>query len=122
MKIKIDAADKLFSQWIRLRDMECVKCHSPVRLNEKGLPITHQASHFQGRGKEGTRYEPLNVDTLCMGCHMYFTAHPMEHYQWQLERKGQEVLDQLVLQSNTYKRKDRKLEAMYWRRQLKGVK
>lgn len=35
-KIKIDAADKAFSIWIRLRDMECVKCHSSVRLNDKG--------------------------------------------------------------------------------------
>lgn len=120
MKIKIDQADRLFSQWVRLRDMECVKCHSQVKLNDKGLPVTHQASHFQGRGKEGTRYEPFNVDTLCMGCHMYFTAHPMEHYQWQLERKGQKILDQLVLQSNTYRKKDRKLEAMYWAQQLKG--
>lgn len=38
--------------------------------------------------------------------------------EWQIQRKGQKVVDQLILQSNTYKKKDRKLEAMYWRQQL----
>lgn len=119
MKIKIDRADSLFSQWVRLRDRQCVKCGSAVQFNDKGMPVTHQASHFMGRGKESTRFEPLNVDTLCMGCHMFFTAHPAEHYRWQVERKGEDVIDKLVLQSNTYKKKDRKLEAMYWSQQLK---
>lgn len=119
MKIKIDAADKLFSQYIRLRDMKCLRCGSAVKLNAKGLPISHQASHFQGRGKENTRFDPDNVCTLDMGCHMYFTAHPAEHYQWQLERLGQKKIDELILKSNTYVKKDRKLQAMYWQQELK---
>jgi hypothetical protein len=119
MKIKIDAADKAFSQFVRLRDGECVRCHSKVKMNDKGLPVSHQASHFMGRGKESTRYELLNVDTLCTGCHMYFTANPSEHYMWQVERKGQKMIDRLILLSNTYKRKDRVLEAMFWKQELK---
>ncbi len=120
-KISIDAADKLFSQYVRLRDMECKRCFSKVRLNDKGMPISHQASHFVGRRKEGTRYEPYNVDCLCGACHMYFTAHPAEHYQWQLAKKGQKIIDQLILQSNTYRKKDRKLEALYWAQELKRM-
>lgn len=121
-KIKIDAADHLFSQWIRLRDKECLRCGSRVKLNDKGLPVSHQASHFQGRGKENTRFDPDNVVTLCTGCHMYFTAHPAEHYQWQLERLGQKKIDGLILKSNLYRKKDRKLEAMYWRGKLIQIK
>jgi hypothetical protein len=119
MKVKIDLADKYFSQWIRLRDMKCLRCGSPVKLNTKGLPITHQASHFQGRGKENTRFDPNNVITLCTGCHMYFTANPAEHYQWQVERLGQQKVDEIILKSHLYIKKDRKLQAIYWKQQLK---
>lgn len=117
--IEIDPADKYMSQWIRLRDMKCVRCGSRVQLNAEGLPISHQASHFMGRRKEATRFEPSNVDTLCTGCHAYFTANPAEHYQWQVSKKGQKVVDSLVLLSNSYKKRDRKLEALYWKDKMK---
>ena len=120
-KIKIDQADTAFSQWIRLRDKECRRCHSPVKFNDKGLPVSHQASHFQGRRKEGTRYNELNVDTLCGGCHSYFGSNPAEHYQWQVNTKGQDIVDRIVLASNTYMKKDRKLQAMYWKAEVKKL-
>lgn len=117
--IKIDLADKAFSRYIRLRDMECRRCHSRVKLNEKGLPVSHQASHFKGRRKESTRFMPENVDTLCGGCHAYFTENPSEHEAWQVQTKGQKIVDQIILTSNTYKKKDRELEKIYWRQKLK---
>lgn len=120
--IKIDAADRAFSQWIRLRDRECRRCGSSVKFNAKGLPVSHQCSHFQGRRKENTRFEPLNCDTLCGGCHSYFTANPAEHYRWQVEKKGQEVVDQIVLLSNMYKKKDRQAELLYWRNEINKMK
>lgn len=114
--MKIDKADSLFSLYIRTRDKwTCQRCGTPYKPPTNAL----HCSHFQGRGKEATRYEPLNADALCYGCHQYFTSHPAEHYAWQVERKGQSVVDKLVLQSNTYKKKDRKLEAMYWQQELK---
>jgi len=119
-KIKIDPADTAFSQWIRLRDRQCVKCGSPVRFNEKGLPISHQASHFKGRKKESTRFDPNNVDTLCWGCHSYFGSQPNEHYDWQVARKGQDMVDKLILASNLYAKRDRKSEAIYWKAKLKA--
>ncbi len=120
MKIKIDKADRLFSQYIRLRDRECLRCHSRVQFNSKGLPVSHQASHFQGRGKENTRFDPNNVCTLDMGCHMYFTAHPAEHVAWQVERLGQNTVDKLILSSNLYCKKDRSGQALYWKTLLKN--
>lgn len=122
MNIKIDPADKVFSQYIRLRDRECKRCHSKVKLNEKGDPVTHQASHFQGRRKENTRFDPENVDCLCTGCHMYFTANPAEHYEWQVKVKGQELVDSLVLKSNMYVKKDRKLMLIYWKQEYNSLK
>ena len=118
-KVTRDKADDLFSKWIRLRDKCCKRCHSSVKINHKGLPVTHQASHFVGRRKESTRYDPLNVDTLCGACHMYFTSHPAEHYLWQVQTKGLATVEALVLAGNTYKKKDRAAEAVYWQTKLR---
>lgn len=120
-KVTIDAADKAFSQYIRLRDGMCLRCRIPVTVNGKGLPTSLQASHFQGRRKENTRFDPDNVCALCMGCHMYFTANPAEHYQWQVDRLGQKTVDEVILKSNTYLKKDRQLQAMYWSQELKEL-
>lgn len=113
--MKIDEADKNFSLWIRTRDdWTCQRCHHQYTPPTRAL----HCSHFMGRAKESTRFEPLNADSLCDGCHRYFTSHPLTHYDWQVARKGQDVVDKLRLASNTYKKKDRKLEAMYWKQEL----
>jgi len=117
-QMKTDPADRAFSIWIRLRDRECKRCHSKVEFNDKGLPVSHQNSHFKGRAKESTRFMPENCDTLCGGCHMYFTSQPDEHYMWQVQTKGQKIIDQITLTAHTYKKKNRSLEAIYWRQQL----
>lgn len=121
-KVKIDKADAVFSKYIRLRDMECRRCHSKVELNAKGDPVSHQNSHFQGRAKEATRFDEENCDTLCGACHMYFTANPAEHYMWQVKTKGQKAIDNLVLRSNTYQKKDRAMAFIYWTERLKELK
>ena len=114
-KVRLDPADIAFSQWIRTRDnWTCQRCGMSYTPPTNSL----QCSHFQGRRKEGTRFEPLNCDALCAGCHSYFGANPAEHYKWQVNRKGQRVVDQIVLQSNTYHKKDRKLELLYWKQRL----
>ena len=56
-----DKADLEFSHWIRDRDKgRCFFC------KKKGS----QNSHFWGRGNSATRYDPLNCDYSCGGCHM----------------------------------------------------
>lgn len=117
--MKTDPADTAFSQWIRLRDRQCMRCGSPVKFNAKGLPVSHQNSHFKGRRKESTRFMPENCDTLCGGCHMYLGGQPDEHVAWQIQRKGQKLVDQIILTASLHKKKDRKLEAMYWRQRIK---
>src|SRR3990167_7479039 len=62
MRIKIDKADQEFSYFIRLRDKECRRCGSKVTLNAKGMPNSHHASHYFGRGKESTRFDVENGD------------------------------------------------------------
>jgi len=118
-KVKIDAADKAFSQYIRTRDnWTCQRCNTPYEPPTSAL----HCSHFQGRGKEATRFDPENADALCYGCHQYFTSHPADHYMWQVNKKSQTTVDLLVLRSNGYKKRDRKMELIIWREALKQLK
>lgn len=115
-KIKIDQADKYFSLYIRTKaGWRCERCFKQYTPPTSAL----HCSHFYGRGKEATRFEPLNATSLCYGCHQYLGSHPAEHYAFQLNRLGQETMDKLQLASNTTKKKnERKLEAAYWKQQL----
>lgn len=119
--IKLRPSDKAFSQYIRLRDRQCMRCLSPVQFNAQGLPVSHEASHFQGRRKEATRFDVENVDTMCSGCHTYLGANPYEHVQWQVKYKGQTVVDSVVLRSNGYKKRDDKMEVIIWRAAIKDI-
>ena len=111
MKIRLDRADTIFSQVIRLRDRVCVRCKSPVIFNEKGLPISHQNSHFYGRGQEFTRYYLENCDSLCFACHIIWGSRDREDYrEFKLRQLGKQGFDLLLLKSKILKRKDRKME------------
>lgn len=116
--IKIDKADKAFSTYIRTRDnWTCQRC---MKRYDPPTSALH-CSHFMGRGKEATRFDELNADAICYGCHRYFTAQPAEHYQWQVKKKGQKVVDGLVLRSNQYQKKDRQMAYLYWSQRLKEL-
>ncbi len=122
-RIRIDSADKVFSQFIRLRDKECVRCHSKVLFNSKGLPISHQASHYFGRAKEATRFDERNLDCLCFACHRIWGSDEREAYrQFKIKQLGERGFNQLLLKSNTYQKKDRKLALIVVRELLKSLK
>ena len=120
--MQLDAADVIFSKYIRLRDGRCKRCKSPVVINMNGDPVSHQNSHFQVRRKEATRFDEDNADCLCDECHRYFTVNPREHYLWQVSIKGQELVDAIILKSNGYMKKDRKAVKAYWTQRYKELK
>lgn len=107
--MKFDGADRLFSLWIRKRDkFTCQRCGG------KGESL--QCSHFYGRVNESTRFEPDNCITLCYVCHKYFDETDREAYRdFKLKQLGQRRFDLLKIQRHTYKKKDRKLEAIKWK-------
>lgn len=120
--MKMDPADTAFSKWIRMRDGECVRCHSLVRYNADRLPVSHHASHYCGRRREGTRFEPDNVDTLCHACHRWWETEDREAYrEYKVAQLGQERFDEMTLQSRLYHKKDRKSEELYWKLELKKL-
>lgn len=122
MKIKIDKADIKFSQYIRLRDKKCVRCNFPIKLNDIGLPLNNQCSHYFGRGKEGTRFEPDNCDALCFGCHQEWGSNDRESYrQFKIKQLGEQRFKTLQLQAYSYHKKDRFIELIKWKAMLEKL-
>ena len=114
---KIDKADSLFSKWIRRRDNNtCQRCKRKFLDGEAGL----HCSHFYGRVNESTRFEPDNCVAICYGCHKYFDETDREAYRdFKLKQLGEKRFNSLRVQKSTYKRKDRKMEAIIWKEALK---
>jgi len=121
-KIKIDKADRAFSLYIRERaDWKCERCG-----NE---PESLQNSHYFGRGRESTRFDPDNCSAVCYPCHVLWGSRDREAYRQEMIRKlGQDGYKALVERSNAYKKKDRKLSYAVWKKEYqdlckkKGVK
>ena len=118
-KIKIDKADEVFSNYIRQRDnWTCQRCGKRYKPPTKAL----HCSHFFGRGRESTRYDPDNCIALCYGCHSYFDGAGKEDYRnFKINQLGQAGFDALLIKSNTYKKKDRKMSLLIAKELLKGV-
>lgn len=112
-EIKRRPADIKFSNWIREKaGWKCQKCGKVCKLN--GLILGQlDASHYYGRGKESTRFEPDNVHALCNPCHRrmggYQKDEQGEYDLWMKEILGEKRYKTLKLQANTYQKKDDKL-------------
>lgn len=104
MKIKIDKADQVFSQYIRFRDkFTCKRCWK-YYPEGKGL----SACHFWSRWHEGTRFESDNVISMCFGCHQRMDADKHGEFRdFMLKRLGEKRFKTLEVQARTYCRKDR---------------
>jgi len=64
--IKRTEADKAFSKCVRERaGWKCERCNQQHAQNSMGI----HASHHHGRGKWGIRFNPMNAEALCYGCH-----------------------------------------------------
>jgi hypothetical protein len=97
--IKITPADSALSLCVRERAAwKCERCGSTP--DRRGL----HASHFHGRGKWSVRFNPLNLTSLCHGCHSYFGARPVEHMEWQRNKLGQYLFEALQEAANDLSR------------------
>lgn len=110
-KIRIDAADALFSKFIWQRDgNKCQYCGS-VPFDGRGM----ECSHFWGRGKESTRFSLENCDTFCKRCHAKLETEKAEgraYWIWKSQQLGPVRFSALMLNAHTYQKKDRRLSLM----------
>ncbi len=79
LMVEINTADKHFSLYIRSKaGWRCERCGTQYTPPTTSL----QCSHFQGRAKLATRFDPDNAFAHCAGCHRYFGANPYEFVAW----------------------------------------
>jgi hypothetical protein len=118
--MKLTYLDKLFSEFIRKRAMKevggCERCKTP-KTSYKQL----QCSHFHGRRKRSVRFDADNAAGLCAGCHMFFTAHPVEHVNFFIERLGPRDFDCLQARASLLHKVDEAAMALYLRQQIKEL-
>ena len=120
MKIKIDKADQAFSLYIRTRDdWTCQRCGKRfLKGNTGGL----ECSHYFGRSRENTRFDPDNCIALCTGCHSYWDSAAKEEYRnFKIKQLGEKGFDLLMVRANTYRKKDRKMALIVAREMLKQL-
>ena len=121
MKVKIDKADKVFSEYIRLRDGKCVRCGRQGE-GKQGI-VGLQCSHYYGRSRESVRFDSENADSLCFGCHQFWGSTDREAYRdFKLTQLGETLFNALRVRANTYQKKDRKMAHLCWSERLKELK
>ncbi len=113
MQIKLRKADIEFSKYIRNRDnWTCQACHKRYGQGAQGL----QNSHFWGRGRENTRFDPDNCDSLCFHCHQYWGGDGREEYiAFKKKQLGEKGYQSLKIRAFQYKKKDDKLALLFIR-------
>ncbi len=119
--MKLSPLDILFSQYIRMRAMVriggCERCLAG-KVDYKQL----QCSHFHGRARRSVRWDESNSVGLCPGCHMYFTAHPLEHVEWFKNHLGEAEYNNLQgRMRQTHPKPDEKLLLIYYREKIKTL-
>ena len=124
--------DVLFSEYIRRRAITevggCERCLTPKYniTNENGdiFPAWKhlQCSHFHGRASRSVRWDEDNASGLCGACHIYVTAHPIEHVEWFKERLG-DRFDLLQARARTPARYiDREAIKLYYKAKIEELK
>jgi len=115
MRIKIDRSDKYFSLCVReSANNTCERCGN----QGGGL----QNSHYFGRANEATRHSLENCMCLCYGCHVIWGSTDREGYRDAMIKKlGEKGFKVLRVLASSYKKKDRKMEAIIWREYYKDL-
>lgn len=107
--IKRDKADATFSDYVRMRDGVCVYPNCARTKLE--------CSHYWNRGKESTRFEPINAEGLCHTHHEMWEHQKEikigsdiimgEYAQFKIKQLGQKEYDRLKVLAHTTVKKDR---------------
>ena len=107
-------ADRVFSDYIRNRDgWKCRHCKKDFKEKTGQL----HNSHFWGRSRMGTRFDPKNCIALCFFCHYWkFEKEKQGDYRkLMIEWLGQDEYDLLEQRANTITQKRDAIKGfMFW--------
>jgi hypothetical protein len=106
-------ADRAFSRWVRTRDDRC----TAVGVIDHDCAAGLQAAHIVGRRRSATRFDPLNVWSLCPAAHRHVDQHGSEHakYRWAVAVLGEDgYRDLMERASQPSKRNTAIEEALGW--------
>lgn len=118
--MKLRRTDILFSQFIRSRDnWTCQRCHKYYEPPTQAL----HCSHYWGRAREATRFEPDNCISLCFGCHLLWGHGDLrdEYKTFMFIRLGEKRFKMLMVQAHQYKKKDDKMNLIIIKELLKSL-
>ena len=111
MYIKTTKWDKVFSKYVRTRDLwTCQRCGSGHLPNSQGL----HNSHYVGRGNYSTRFDEDNCEALCYGCHQYLGSNPVLHRDHKVEKLGQKRFDALMERSRHLTKRNKVLTKEFY--------
>ena len=118
-KVRRDPLDKLFSDYIRLRDkLTCQKCGKEYAKLCRAL----HCAHYHKRRKKSVRFDPDNAVTFCYGCHQYADENRDEFFTpFMIRRLGQEGFDFLAGRMRQLGAPDRKLIKLWLTEELKKL-
>tara|TARA_Y100000310_G_scaffold23392_1_gene22369 strand:- start:1448 stop:1834 length:387 start_codon:yes stop_codon:yes gene_type:complete len=123
MKTKLRVTDKLFTQLTRFRfNYTCQKCGRKYIESNTASLRNLGVSHYYGRSREMTRYDPDNVTLLCnLPCHRRWEGEERGDYtEYMIERLGQKSFEDLQVRSRTYKKRDDKTTEAELKAKLRG--
>ena len=119
-KVKLRKTDTMFSNYIRGKaHWRCEYCHKYYGDNKRGL----HNSHYWSRGRESTRFEPDNCVAFCYYHHekLGHGDGRDEYREFMVKRLGQNRFDSLMIQSNTTKKRDDKMDEIVIKELLKTL-
>jgi len=124
-KVKLRPVDTLFSNYIRAKaKWKCEKCGRLCKINGEWV-YKLEASHYHGRRKESTRFDPMNVHSLCFSCHKrmggYTNSQNGEYDLWMKELLGEKEYKLLLLRANQSGKKDDVMNKIYIKELLKEL-
>jgi len=96
--------DRVFSQWIRLRDADeggtvsCCTCGKLLFWKDA------HAGHWISRRHASTRWTPENVHAQCPRCNLYEQGAGAEYAAFILKRYGRETFEALLAEKRQIKK------------------
>jgi len=113
-KVKLRKTDRLFRKYILKRDnYTCQRCGHKYNPSDnlQGLHV----SHYWGRGRENTRFDPENCLLLCFNCHrIWGHGDGRQGYtDFMKQRLGEQGFLMLEIRAHQYQKRDDILMEIY---------